>query len=258
MARPPSATGKKTATVGGADAKPRIDAATTTAYAGATAFLLAAAWYALVMAEVVVSAESHPQPGQSREEWLQTYFGWFTTTLAHERLYGGAAIIGFLCLLATAAFIRDRLEADRPLGQLGAQAVAAGAIIWVVGNVAALGGHHAVSVMTGRGDPLETVRLILWLIDDVDDAFELVGLAVIGIGLLALAWPPTSPTFRRVAWSRFTALVGLVLLAAAIAYAAREFDLVDLLLVVGGLVLLPAWLVWTSRLLRERRVEPAA
>lgn len=153
--------------------------ASMTAYAGAAAFLLAAAWYAVVVAEVVVAAEPRPQPDQSREEWLQTYFGWFKSTLADERFYGGAAIIGFLCLLPTAAFVRDKLEPDRALAKLGAQAVGAGAIIWVVGNVAALGGHHAVGVMTERGDPLETVRLIAWLIDDVDDAFELVGLAVI-------------------------------------------------------------------------------
>lgn len=189
-----------------------------TAYAGAAAFLLAAAWYALVVAEVVVAAEPRPQPGQSREEWLQTYFSWFTSTLADERFYGGAAIIGFLCLLATAAFVRDRLELDRALAKLGAQAVGAGAIIWVVGNVAALGGHHAVGVMTNRGDPLETVRLITWLIDDVDDAFELVGLGVIGIGFVALAWPSMRSAARQVAWSRFTALAGLVLLATAIAY----------------------------------------
>jgi hypothetical protein len=199
-----------------------------------------------------------PLPGQSREEWLQTYFDWFTSTLADERFYGGAAIIGFLCLLATGAFVRNRLGSDRALATLGAQTVAVGAIIWVVGNVATLGGHHAVGVMTKRGDPLETVRLIAWLIDDIDDAFELVGLAVIGVGFVALAWQSTRSAAREVAWSRLTALVGLVFLATAIAYATREFDLVDLLLVMVGVLLLPAWFVWTGRLLRERRVGPAA
>jgi hypothetical protein len=236
--------------------KPRTGVASVTAYAGAAAFLLAAAWYALVMAEVVVAAEPNPQSGQLREEWLQTYFSWFSSTLPDERLYGSAAIIGFLCLLASAAFVRDRRESDHALAKLGAQAVGAGAIIWIVGNVASLGGHHAVGVMVDRGDPLETVRLILWLVDDVDDAFELVGLATIGLGFLVLAWPMRLAA-RQLAWRRFTALVGLVLLATAIAYAARVFDLVDLLLVVGGALLLPAWLVWTGRLLRERPAEPA-
>lgn len=236
--------------------KPKAGVAGVTAYAGAAALLLAAGWYALVVAEVVVPAEPRPQPGQSREEWLQTYFSWFASTLADERFYGGAAIIGFLCLLAIAAFVRDELEPDRALTKLGAQAVAAGAIIWVVGNVAALGGHHAVGVMTDRGDPLETIRLMAWLVDDIDDAFELAGLAVMGTGFLALA-RQSMRAAPGLAWSRFTGLVGLVLLATAAAYAARAFDLVDLLLVVGGVLLLPAWLVWTGRLLRKGPVRPA-
>ena len=85
----------------------RIGVASMTAYVGAAAFLVAAAWYTFAVAEVVVAAEPRPEAGQSREEWLQTYFSWCTSTLADERSYGGAAIIGFLCLLATAGFVRD-------------------------------------------------------------------------------------------------------------------------------------------------------
>lgn len=47
-----------------------------------------------------------------------------------------------------------------------------------------------------------------------------------------------------------------MLVATAIAYAARAFDLVDLLLVIGGALVLPVWLVWTGRLLREESVAP--
>lgn len=53
---------------------------------GAAAFLVAAAWYALVVEEVIVAAEPRGQPGQSREEWLQAYFAWFSSTLADERV----------------------------------------------------------------------------------------------------------------------------------------------------------------------------
>lgn len=109
--------------------------------------------------------------------------------------------------------------------------------------------------MTERGDPLETVRLLAWLIDDADDAFEHAGLAVIGAGFLALAWPLIRSPTAQAGWSRFTGLVGLVLLATAAAYAMREFDVVDLLLVVGGVLLLPPWLVWTGRILRDEPVE---
>jgi hypothetical protein len=236
----------------------RTGVASMTAYAGAVAFLVAAAWYAAVVEEIVVAAEPRPQPGQSQEEWLQMYFSWFTTTLPDERFYSGAAIVGFLCLLATGSFVRDRLGGEHAAATLGAQAVGAGAIIWVVGNVASLGGHHALGVMTSRGDPLETVRLLAWLVDDLDDAFELVGLAVMGAGFLALAWPLLRSPVPRTAWSGLTGIVGLVLLATAAAYAAREYDAVDLLLFIGGGLLLPLWLVWTGRLLRDGLVELAA
>ena len=111
---------------------------------------------------------------------------------------------------------------------------------------------------TERERRLETVSTIAWLIDDVDDALELVGLAVIGTGFLALAWQSMRAAAPPVAWGRLTGLVGLVLLATAAAYAVRAFGLVDLLLVVGGVLLLPAWLGCTGRILRERRVQPVA
>jgi hypothetical protein len=45
--------------------------------------------------------------------------------------------------------------------------------------------------------------------------------------------------------------VGVVTLTLSGAYAADEGNLVDLLLVTGGVVLLPAWLVSTGRFLRR-------
>jgi hypothetical protein len=106
---------------------------TLTAYAAAAAFLVAAAWYGLVVAEVVVALKPSAQPGQPQEEWLQSYFAWFGSTLDDKRFYGGAAIAGFLCLAVVAAFARERLGHARSLATLGAHAVRAGAVIWVVG-----------------------------------------------------------------------------------------------------------------------------
>jgi hypothetical protein len=110
--------------------------------------------------------------------------------------------------------------------------------------------------MAGRGDPIETVNSIAWTIDLVDDAFELTGFAIVGAGMLALAWPTMRRASSHVAWGRYTAVLAAVLLATAAAYAAQEFDLVDLLLIVGGALLLPFWLAWTGRLLREPGAVP--
>jgi hypothetical protein len=224
--------------------------ASAVAYAGAAAFLVAAVWYALVVAEVTVASEPQPQPGQAQQEWFHTYYTWFASTLRQERYYTGAAIVGFLSLMVTAAFVRNAFGRRQPFASFGAQIMGAGTLLWVVGAVVSIGGHRAVGLMTGRGDPIETVNSISWTIDTINDAFELAGSALLGAGMLALAWVGMRARSRGPAWSRYTLAVGLVLLATAGAYAAQSFDLVDVLLVAGGAVLLPLWLLWTGRLLR--------
>jgi hypothetical protein len=223
--------------------------ASAVAYAGAAAFLVAAVWYALVVAEVTVASEPRPQPGQAQQDWFNTYYGWFASTLGQERYYTGAAIVGFLSLMVTAACARNAFGRRQAFASFGAQMMGAGALLWVVGAVVAIGGHRAVGVMTARGDPIATVNSITWTIDTVNDAFELAGSALFGAGMLALAC--VGARAQRPAWSRYTLAVGLVLLATAGAYAAQSFDLVDVLLVAGGAVLLPLWLFWTGRLLRD-------
>jgi hypothetical protein len=223
-----------------------------TAYLGALAFLVAGVWYGLAVEGVTVASEPSFSPGQSFDERLGIYYRWFDSTLQQERLYGSISIFGFLCLAATAAFLRPRLGRGDPLTLLGVQGIGAGVILWVVGGVEQLGGHQAVGQMVNSRNPLETVNSIAFTIDKVNDAFQLGALLLIGAGLVALALRAAS---REAAWSRCTLAVALVVLAAAGAYAAGAFDLVDLLLVVGGAVALPAWLVWSGRVL-GRRVDP--
>jgi hypothetical protein len=52
---------------------------------------------------------------------------------------------------------------------------------------------------------------------------------------------------ERRPWTWFTALTGLVFLALSVAYVAESWDVVDALLVVGGAILLPAWLIWSAQ-----------
>lgn len=52
-------------------------------------------------------------------------------------------------------------------------------------------------------------------------------------------------------WGWLSLAVGVVTLLLTGAYAADEGNLVDLLLVTGGVVLLPVWLVSTGALLRR-------
>jgi hypothetical protein len=52
-------------------------------------------------------------------------------------------------------------------------------------------------------------------------------------------------------WGWLSLAAGIFTLTLSAAYAVGDGDLVDLLLVTGGVVLLPAWLVWSGRLLRR-------
>jgi hypothetical protein len=201
------------------------------AYAGAVGFLVAAVWYALVVAEVTVASEPRPQPGQAQQQWFDAYYAWFATTLRQERYYTGCAIVGFLSLMVTAALVRNAFGRRQPFPSFGAQVMGAGALLWVVGAIVSIGGHRAVGLMTGRGDPIETVNSITWTTDTINDAFELAGSALLGAGMLALARVGMRTRSRGPAWSGNTLAVGLVLLATAGAYAAQSFDLVDVLLV---------------------------
>ncbi len=121
----------------------------------------------------------------------------------------------------------------------------------MVGNVALLGGHRAIGLMATHGNPLETVGSIHFSIDIIDDAFELAAFALIGVGMLAFAGLPMRAAAACLAWGQYTMVIGLLMLAIAVSYVVDNGDLTNLLLLAGGVALLPTWLVWTGRLLRD-------
>jgi hypothetical protein len=231
------------------------------AYVVAAALVVAAVWYGLIARFITVARPPTFNPNASLDAVLHRSCAWFVTTLAQERLVTGIAIVGFLCLVPLAAFVRDLLGRDRVLARIGSAALPAGALLWVAGNVLALGGHRAAGLMATHGNPIETVNAILFTVDTMDDAFELAAFAVLGVALLAFAGAaiggPIATRAVSRAWCGYSLLLGVVLLTLSGAYAAANGNLVDLLLVGGGALLLPAWLVWTGRLLRNATASQA-
>jgi hypothetical protein len=239
------------------------------AYAGAAAFVVAAVWYGLTARFTTLAKPPAFNPNAPLDADLHRWFNWFVTTLPQQRLDTGTAIAGFLCLVPLAAFARDLLGRERLLARLGAAAMPAGALLWVAGNLLQLGGHRAAGMMATHHNPIQTVNAIMFTVNTIDDAFELAAFAVLGVALLAFAGAagaavdgPIGIGGRVVsrAWCGYSLLLGAVLLATGGAYATND-NLVDLLLgrrcptgtshlVPGGALLLPAWLVWTGRLLR--------
>jgi hypothetical protein len=217
------------------------------AYLGAAAFAIAVVWYGLATHGVTMASEPTPGAGVPVREAQRQFMAWFVTTLHQERLNTGVAVVGFLCLVASAMFARDLIGRDQPLAKMAAAAIAVGSTLWIVGNVAHLGAHRAVGLLSTHDYSTETTSAILFTSDLVDDAFEVAAFATLGVGTLMLARAARHTHVPGRGWEWFTLALGIALLALVMSYVAQLGDLQDLLLPMIGAVLVPIWLVWTGR-----------
>lgn len=228
----------------------RIPAATSSvvAWLGATAFVIAAAWYTLAVRGVAVALAPRTAPDVPLPRREHIYYRWLVTTLPQERFYSAIAIAGFLCLAMVAAFARDLLGRDRLPARAGALALGVGAVLWVTGTIVQLGGHRAVGLMATHGNPIQTTNSIAFTIDMTGQAFALAAFALIGAGMASLALAAAGPAGAHRRWAGYTGFLAALLLVISWSYAVGYGDFTDLMLLAGGVVLLPAWLIWTGRL----------
>jgi hypothetical protein len=217
------------------------------AYLGAAAFVAAVGWGALAAHGVTVAAAPQPGPGVPVAQGMRAHYQWLATTLPQERLYTSIAILGFLCAAGVAVAARDLLGRDRGPARAGAVLACAGVGLWIAGNVLVLGGHRAVGLMATHINPIQATNSIAFTIDMIGDSFALAAFALIGAGLLALAWAAAQARLMHRAWAGYTAFLAALMLITAWSYAAGNGDLTDAMLLAVGLVLVPAWLVWTGR-----------
>jgi hypothetical protein len=162
-----------------------------------------------------------------------------------------------LCLAAVAFAVRDGLG-RHVLARAGALAIGLGALSWIAGSLVQIGGHHAVGLMAGHSNPIDAVNAIAFTVDLIVATFAAAAFTLAGAGLLAFAVTARRTAGQRAAagvWAGYTAVVGVLLLVTAGAYAAGNGDLADLLLFADGVAALPVWLVWTGRCWRA---EPTA
>jgi hypothetical protein len=217
------------------------------AYLGAAAFAIAAAWYGLATHGVTMASEPTPGPSVPVQDAQRQFMAWFVTTLHQERLNTGIAVVGFLCLIASAMFVRDLIGRDQPLARMAVAAIAFGSTLWIVGNVTHLGAHRAVGLLSTHDYSTETTSAILFTSDMVDDAFEVAAFVVLGIGALMLARSAGHAHVPGRGWEWFTLALGVALITLATLDVAG-LGVQDLLLPTVGGVLVPIWLVWTGRL----------
>ena len=218
------------------------------AWISAAALAIASVWSALIAGGVTQGSAPSPAPAASPDVVLRGQWQWFATTLTQERLVTGIAIVGFAALILTTWLIRGRLGSRREDATAGAVLVSLGSAVWIVGNILELGGHRAVGLMATHDNPIQTTNSIAFAIDMIDDAFEFVAFVMLGAGMFGFA----SAAWRAVgvshAWSRYTAAFAVALLALGLAHGADSTHTADLLLLLVGAVLTPAWLLWADRM----------
>jgi len=207
-------------------------------WVGAVAFVVSGLWFGAIAWHVSIAEPPAPEAG------LSAYYGWFATTLQQERLDTAIAIVGFACVIVLGRLMAARDGSDRVRG--GAALLALGSAVWIVGNILQLGGHRAVGLMATHANPIRTTNSLAFTIDTIDDAFEMAAFGILAVGAIAIAGRGAS-----VGWRRATAAVGLLFAVIAVAYATGPDGFVDGALVLGGLVAMPIWLVWTGRTLED-------
>jgi hypothetical protein len=216
------------------------------AYLGAAAFIVATAWNALAIHGVTVASAPHAAANVPADQAMRGYYRWVATTVGQEQLYSAIAIAGFACLAAVAVLARQVLDRDDALAGAGAVAVGAGAATWVAGSLIELGGHRAIGLMATHINPIQVTNSISFTIDTIVQAFDLAAFALLSAGMLAFA--RVAIRRGRRGWAACTLVLALIGLLAAWSYAAGNGDLTEAVLLAGGLAAMPAWLIWTARL----------
>jgi hypothetical protein len=88
-------------------------------------------------------------------------------------------------------------------------------------------------------------------------AFALAAFTLLGAGMLAFTRAAAQTRPHRRAWPAYTALLAALMFLTAWSYAVGNGDLTDLLLLAGGVALLPGWLIWTARTIAAGRNRTA-
>jgi hypothetical protein len=221
----------------------------------AVSLFVAAGWYALIAKRVTVADRPVFAAGEPPDRMLRRFVDWQVTTFLQERIDTAIAIVAFLALIGLGLALREHLGRDGPLPAGASVVVALGSALWIVGNVLELGSHRALELFARTGNDLGSFDAIQFTIAEIDDWFELTGFALIGVGILAFAAAALNGDVVPRSWALYSVFVGALFMPLSAAYVANNGDLVDLLLLAGGIVIAPVWGIWTARLLPEVKHE---
>jgi hypothetical protein len=207
----------------------------------------AAVWEALMESAVTVAAPpEHVDAGVASDDWIQGYFAWLTTTLRQERAVVVLAVIAMFGLAVLAASVAGRLGLNLVVRRVAAYAAAGGAVLWSVGGILIIGGHHAVTMMAAWGNPIAAVDAVGYTLDNIEASFQVAALALLGCALVAFTLGRAGTT--KPSWRWYSIALGLLCLVPAAPLHRDDLGLYVQLAI--GVLLLPVWMIWTSALAR--------
>jgi hypothetical protein len=175
---------------------------------------------------------------------MRAYYTWYATTVPQERWATILGLVGVAGLVVMATELR-RLRGIDALGRGGCTAIQAGGLVWIVGALAAIGGHRAVGLMATHGNPIATVNVVAFTTDVTSDAFSAAAFLLLAAGMAALA----GPAYGGQRWRLLTAATSALAVVVAYGYLASIDSITTYELGLLAAVLLPIWLVWTGLLL---------
>jgi len=212
------------------------------------ALVIAGVWGVLIDEHVTVS--SPPTDIGSvvpQQQAMHAYWTWYSGTVAQQRADTILAMIGVIGLVIAADALRRRIGDTHLLARAACTALGAGGVLWVAGQLVAVGGHRAIGLMATHGNPIDPVNSIAFTVDLTVDAFSAAAFILLGLAMIATGVAPVRGTHAR--WAALTALTGAVSLVVAFGYLHGIDVVTTYVLGVLAAGLLPAWLVWTGHFL---------
>lgn len=226
----------------------------------AAALATAAAWYGLYAYEITL-APTPDLTGLGPEQADVTWYAWYREGAWQDFAILLISAIGFLGFsgLGAAMARREANATDTPSvswGTAGRVLVVAG-LLGATAQLTLLGGRQAVVAATATLDTLGQTSLIAYFVTEIGNAFQFGAFGLLGVGALA-----SVVAARGVAAGIVWSGVGVALGAASILVGvSRLLDdptgFADPVLLVAGVVLLPAWAVGLDRATHVAAEMPA-
>jgi hypothetical protein len=205
------------------------------------ALVVAGIWNTLIEEHITVASPPSNVRGVPPLQAMHAYYLWYAGTAAQTR---GATILGLVGVTGLLLLVGE-LRRELPLSVLTRRAcdtTQLGAVVWIVGSLAAIGGHRAVALMATHGNPIQTVNAVAFATDVTSDAFSAASFILLAVGMLALA--VSSTRGRR--WTALNVVTSVLSGVVAFGYLAGIDTITTYELGLLAVVVLPVWLVSTG------------